>query len=60
MHETHEKSKIEEAVWVEKKKGISAVWIVPIVALLIGLWLFYQSWSEKGGRAEKEHEALFE
>ncbi len=48
MHETHETSKIEEAVWEEKKKGISAVWIVPIVALLIGLWLFYQSWSEKG------------
>ncbi len=48
MQETHEKSKIEEAVWVEKKKGISAVWIVPIVALVIGMWLFYQSWSEKG------------
>ena len=44
MHETQ----IKDAVWHEKKKGISTIWIVPIVALVIGAMLFYQSLSEKG------------
>ena len=39
---------VQEAVWQEKKRGISTIWIVPIVALLIGAWLFYQSASQKG------------
>ena len=39
---------IKEAVWQKKKKGISTVWIVPIVALVIGAWLFFQAMSEKG------------
>jgi paraquat-inducible protein B len=39
---------IKEAVWQKKKKGISTVWIVPIVALVIGVWLFFQALSEKG------------
>ena len=45
-------AEIKEAVWQERKKGISAVWIVPIVALLIGGWLFFKSWSEKGPEIE--------
>jgi paraquat-inducible protein B len=45
MQETHE---IKEAVWQEKKRGISTVWIVPIVAVVIGAWLIFQSLSEKG------------
>jgi len=43
---------VKEAVWQEKKKGISTVWIVPIVALVIGAWLFMQSISQKGPEIE--------
>ena len=43
---------IKEAVWQEKKKGISTVWIVPIVALVIGAWLFFQSMNDKGPEIE--------
>ncbi|WP_294955439.1 MlaD family protein [Sulfurovum sp.] len=39
---------IEEAVWREKRKTISTVWIVPIVALIVGAWLILQSINEKG------------
>ncbi len=48
MQQTHNDEMIKEALWQEKKKGISTVWIVPIVALVIGGWLFFQSWSQKG------------
>ena len=33
---------------IEKRRGISPVWILPIVALLIGGWLAYRAVSEKG------------
>lgn len=36
-----------EAV-VEKKKGISGVWIVPIVAGLVGLFLVWKTFTEEG------------
>jgi len=49
MQETHE---IKEAVWQEKRRGISTVWIVPIVALVIGGWLMFQSFSQKGPTVE--------
>jgi paraquat-inducible protein B len=39
---------IEEAVWRKKRKAISTVWIVPIVALIVGAWLIIQSINEKG------------
>ena len=39
---------IQEAIWRKEPKGISVVWIVPIVAMIIGAWLIYQSISEKG------------
>ena len=39
---------VEEAVWQEKRRRISTVWIVPIVALVVGAWLMYQTISEKG------------
>jgi len=39
---------IEEAVWRKKRKSISTVWIVPIVALIVGAWLIIQSINEKG------------
>jgi paraquat-inducible protein B len=48
MQEMYENEVIQEAVWQEKKKGISTVWIVPIVALVIGAWLMFQSYNEKG------------
>jgi len=48
MHETE----IKDAQWHEKKRGISTVWIVPIVALVIGALLFYKSISEKGPTVE--------
>jgi paraquat-inducible protein B len=38
---------IPEAV-VKPRKGISIVWIIPIVALVIGAWVAYKSWSEIG------------
>ena len=33
---------------VPKKRGFSIVWIIPIVAALVGGWLTYQTISEKG------------
>ena len=35
-------------VTVRKKRGISIVWIIPVVAALIGGWLTYKTISEKG------------
>jgi len=43
---------VEEAIWEEQGKRISVVWIVPIVALVIGAWLYYQNLSEKGPEIE--------
>jgi len=33
---------------VQKKRGFSIVWIIPIVAALVGGWLVYKTLSEKG------------
>lgn len=33
---------------VETRNGISIVWLIPLVALLIGAWLAYKTWSETG------------
>ena len=41
-------AEIEEALWQKKRKTISTVWIVPIVALIVGAWLIIQSINEKG------------
>ena len=38
---------IPEAV-VKLRSGISIVWIIPIVAALIGAWVAYKSFSEVG------------
>jgi len=38
---------IPEAV-VEKRRGFSLVWLIPLVAALIGGWLAYKTISEKG------------
>lgn len=33
---------------IQTRRNFSIVWVVPIVALLIGGWLAYKAWSEKG------------
>jgi len=33
---------------VEKSGGFSLIWLIPLVALLIGAWLAYKTFSEKG------------
>ena len=42
---------IPEAVLAEKR-GISMVWLIPIVALIIGGWLAYKTYSEQGPEIE--------
>jgi paraquat-inducible protein B len=47
---TDEKSKeetapLEQAV-VKRKRGISPVWILPVIAALIGDWLLYKGIAE--------------
>ncbi|HFD80733.1 MAG TPA: MCE family protein [Gammaproteobacteria bacterium] len=39
---------LPEAVVDEGGKGFSAVWLLPLVALLVGAWLAYKTLSEKG------------
>ena len=34
--------------YVTRKKGISAIWIVPIIALLFGAWLIVKAVAERG------------
>ena len=36
------------AAIVETRNGISIVWLIPLVALLVGAWLAYKAWSETG------------
>lgn len=38
---------MEQAI-VEKKKGISPIWLLPLVALLVGCWIGYTSYRDKG------------
>ena len=33
---------------IQTKRSFSIIWVVPIVALLIGGWLAFKAWSEKG------------
>jgi len=43
---------IKEALWTPKKKRFSAVWIVPIVALLIGASLIWNNLNQRGPTVE--------
>ena len=45
IEEVHE---LPEAVVSIRRRQISIVWFVPLVALLIGGWLVYKTISEKG------------
>ncbi len=33
---------------IHSRRGFSIIWVVPLVALLIGGWLGYKAWSEQG------------
>ncbi|UCD82788.1 MAG: MCE family protein [Desulfobacterales bacterium] len=44
----NEDHKLPEAVVSTRRRQISIVWVVPLVALLIGAWLVYKAFSEKG------------
>ena len=39
---------LPDAVVVEKRHGFSIVWLIPLVAALIGAWLAYKTLSEQG------------
>jgi len=39
---------VPEAIVDEESKGFPVVWLLPLVALLVGGWLFYKTMSEKG------------
>ncbi|HHJ18005.1 MAG TPA: MCE family protein [Gammaproteobacteria bacterium] len=39
---------VPDAIVDEKNKGFPVVWLLPLVALLVGGWLFYKTESEKG------------
>lgn len=41
-------NELPEAVVSTRRRQISIVWVVPLVALLIGAWLVYKAVSEKG------------
>jgi paraquat-inducible protein B len=43
-----DKNHVKEAVYTRKRRRFSSVWIVPIVALLIGIVLVVKSLSQKG------------
>lgn len=37
---------------IQTRRSVSIIWIVPIVALLIGGWLAFKAWSDKGPEIE--------
>jgi paraquat-inducible protein B len=47
-----DRTHVKEAVYTRKRRRFSSVWIVPIVALLIGIVLIAKSYSEKGPTIE--------
>ena len=36
------------SVAVRKRRWPSPIWLLPLIALLIGLWLLYQNWYKTG------------
>ena len=41
-------NQLPEAVVDEERKGFSMVWLLPVIALVVGGWLIYKTYSEKG------------
>lgn len=54
MNETPEQDKTDSPdlgsaeLLVEKTRGFSIIWLIPLVALLVGAWLAYKTLSEEG------------
>jgi len=42
---------------VSKAKPISSIWLIPLVALLLGAWLVYYQWSHQGPQITIEFES---
>lgn len=36
---------------VEEGVGLSAIWLIPVLALVIGAWMLYEQWRDQGPRA---------
>lgn len=43
-----DREEIPAAVVSEERKGLSMVWLLPVVALMLGGWLVYKTYAEKG------------
>ncbi|MES2569651.1 MAG: intermembrane transport protein PqiB [Verrucomicrobiota bacterium] len=43
---------LPKAVIIKKNRGFSPVWIIPVVAAILGLWLVWQHYSGKGPLVE--------
>lgn len=43
-----EEASFSEQAAIKESRSLSAIWIVPIVALAIGLWFIYFQWSNQG------------
>ena len=51
MNDEHQEMKSDlkaPTAIVRPGRGLSIIWVVPIVAMLIGGWLALKAWSEKG------------
>ena len=48
FNEPDDLDNVPDAIVDEESKGFPVVWLLPLVALLVGGWLFYQTMSEKG------------
>lgn len=51
-NETQSTSEIPQAELKQKSSGISAVWVIPIIAALIGGWMVFQNATEEKAVAE--------
>ena len=39
---------LPEAVVTERRRGVSTIWLIPVVAGVIAIWLAYTTISEQG------------
>ncbi|MCG8428704.1 MAG: intermembrane transport protein PqiB [Chromatiales bacterium] len=47
-HPQQEHPELEHPNIAPQRRRISSIWILPLVALLIGLWMVYYNWSQQG------------
>lgn len=48
MSQDHQQPTLPEEASVKPVRTVSKIWLVPIVALLIGAWMVYYQWSNQG------------